>query len=115
MCGLVGIINKNGKKVDGSLLKAMAETLSYRGPDEEGHSIDGVVGFYHKRLSIIDLVTGRQPMKSNGVTVVFNGEIYNYIELRESLKSLGILLRPSRTQRSFLSFTTNTARSLSAG
>ena len=89
MCGIVGIINKDGTKVELSLLKAMAETLAYRGPDEEGHSIDGPVGFYHKRLSIIDLVTGRQPMKSNGLTVVFNGEIYNYIELRESLKSLG--------------------------
>jgi asparagine synthase (glutamine-hydrolysing) len=89
MCGLVGIISKDGSKAELSLLKGMAETLSYRGPDEEGHSIDGPVGLYHKRLSIIDLVTGRQPMKSNGLTIVFNGEIYNYIELRENLKSQG--------------------------
>lgn len=89
MCGIVAIINKNRRDVDFNLLSVMAETLHHRGPDEEGHFIEGNVGFYHKRLSIIDLVTGRQPMKSNGLTVVFNGEIYNYVELRESLKRLG--------------------------
>ena len=67
----------------------MAETLSHRGPDEEGHLIDGCVGLYHKRLSIIDLVSGRQPMTFGRLSIVFNGEIYNYIELREELKSKG--------------------------
>ena len=64
MCGIVGIINKNGKTVDFQILSRMAETLNHRGPDDEGHLIDGPVGFYHKRLSIIDLTTGRQPMTS---------------------------------------------------
>ena len=67
----------------------MAATLNHRGPDEEGHLIDGPVGFYHKRLSIIDLVSGRQPMTSGAISIVFNGEIYNYVELREELKAKG--------------------------
>ena len=67
----------------------MASVIHYRGPDEEGLFIDGPVGFYHKRLSIIDLSTGRQPMTFNDCTIVYNGEIYNYIELREDLKKRG--------------------------
>jgi len=89
MCGIVGIINKKRKPVEFEILKQMAEKLSHRGPDEEGHLIDNSVGFYHKRLSIIDLVSGRQPMSSGPSSIVFNGEIYNYVELRESLKKLG--------------------------
>jgi asparagine synthase (glutamine-hydrolysing) len=90
MCGFVGIINKAGEPgVDPSLLKRMADTIHYRGPDDEGHFMDDRVALYHKRLSIIDLATGRQPMSSGPLTLVFNGEIYNYIELREQLIGLG--------------------------
>lgn len=89
MCGFVGIINKDGTTVDSALLKRMATIIHYRGPDEEGAFIDGPVGFYHKRLSIIDLSTGRQPMTYKECTIVYNGEIYNYIELREVLKKKG--------------------------
>jgi asparagine synthase (glutamine-hydrolysing) len=90
MCGFVGIINKiNQPQVELSLLKKMADTISYRGPDDEGHFIDEQVALYHKRLAIIDLVTGRQPMSSGPLTIVFNGEIYNYIELRQTLIGLG--------------------------
>ena len=89
MCGFVGIINKNGSIVDSLLLKNMASVINYRGPDEEGKFIDGPVGFYHKRLSIIDLSTGRQPMTFNDCTIVYNGEIYNYIELRDDLRKSG--------------------------
>jgi asparagine synthase (glutamine-hydrolysing) len=67
----------------------MISVINYRGPDEEGTFNDGPVGFYHKRLSIIDLSTGRQPMSFNGCTIVYNGEIYNYIELREELIKKG--------------------------
>ena len=59
MCGIVGIINKNGKTVDFPILSRMAETLNHRGPDEEGHLIDGPVAFSHQRLSIIDLTSGQ--------------------------------------------------------
>ena len=89
MCGIVGVINKTGQDVDFRVLSRMARTLNHRGPDDEGHMIDGPIGFYHKRLSIIDLETGLQPMSSGPLTIVFNGEIYNYLELRITLKKLG--------------------------
>jgi asparagine synthase (glutamine-hydrolysing) len=90
MCGIVSIINKNTAPVDFKLLKSMADAIHYRGPDEEGHFIDGSIGLFHKRLSIIDLSTGKQPMTFGNQTIIFNGEIYNYIELRDDLKSQGI-------------------------
>ncbi|MGH2646624.1 MAG: asparagine synthetase B family protein, partial [Ginsengibacter sp.] len=89
MCGFVGIINKTGRQVDDHLLRKMATTIHHRGPDEEGMMIEGPIGFFHKRLSIIDLSTGQQPMNFSNCTIVFNGEIYNYIELREDLKKKG--------------------------
>ena len=85
MCGFVGIINKDQRKVDSNLLKKMASTIHHRGPDEEGVMEEGTIGFFHKRLSIIDLSTGQQPMTFNDCTIVYNGEIYNYVELREEL------------------------------
>jgi asparagine synthase (glutamine-hydrolysing) len=89
MCGIVGILNRNRRPVDPHVLGDMAAALSHRGPDDEGHLVEGVVGLYHKRLSIIDLSTGHQPMSSDGLTIVFNGEIYNYVELRDELKRAG--------------------------
>ncbi len=85
MCGFVGIINQNQQAVDSSVLLKMAATIHHRGPDEEGMFTDGSVGFFHKRLSIIDLSTGKQPMTFDDCTIVFNGEIYNYIELKQDL------------------------------
>ncbi|HEY5463288.1 MAG TPA: asparagine synthase (glutamine-hydrolyzing) [Hanamia sp.] len=89
MCGIVGIIDKTGKEVAYPILKKMADTIHHRGPDEDGLMIDGSVGFFHKRLSIIDLSTGQQPMTFENYTIVFNGEIYNYIELKKELKKKG--------------------------
>jgi asparagine synthase (glutamine-hydrolysing) len=89
MCGIVAIINKNGRPVEFEILSRMADKLAHRGPDDEGHLIDGSIGFYHKRLSIIDLVSGQQPMTNGPVSIVFNGEIYNYIELKDALKRNG--------------------------
>ena len=89
MCGFVSICQKTGAPVRLPLLKKMAQTIHHRGPDEEDHLIEGAVGFYHKRLAVIDLESGRQPMTRGGVTVVFNGQIYNYRELREELKGAG--------------------------
>lgn len=89
MCGIVGIIHKNRRQVGYPVLSRMAEALNHRGPDDEGFLIEGPVGFYHKRLSIIDLVSGHQPMTAEGVSIVFNGEIYNYLELKEYLKHYG--------------------------
>jgi asparagine synthase (glutamine-hydrolysing) len=89
MCGIVGIAQLDDAPVDPRVLREMADTMSHRGPDDEGSFIDGRVGFYHKRLSIIDLTTGHQPMESDGLTIVFNGEIYNYLELKAQLRSKG--------------------------
>ena len=93
MCGIVSIINKDGSRVELSLLSNMASKISHRGPDEEGHLIEGPIGFYHKRLAIIDLISGQQPMTRDSVSVVFNGAIYNYKELRGSLKKSGHTFR----------------------
>ncbi|MEO6894835.1 MAG: asparagine synthase (glutamine-hydrolyzing) [Ginsengibacter sp.] len=89
MCGIVGIINKTGLSVQPLLLKTMAQTIHHRGPDEDGMMSEGPIGFFHKRLSIIDITSGQQPMTFNRCTIVFNGEIYNYVELREDLKIKG--------------------------
>ena len=75
MCGFVGILNKNGLNVRPDILRKMADTIHHRGPDEEGMFINDNCGFYHKRLSIIDLNTGQQPMTFGNYTIVFNGEI----------------------------------------
>lgn len=89
MCGLVATYYRDGRKADADLLASMAARIAHRGPDDEGVHVDGRVGLFHKRLAIIDLVTGHQPMTFDGVTAVFNGEIYNYVELRDALKKRG--------------------------
>ena len=93
MCGLVGQLGRPGTTVDVGVLAAMASTIAHRGPDDDGQFIDGPVGFHHKRLSIIDVATGHQPMTADGLTIVFNGEIYNYVELREELRQKGHTFR----------------------
>ena len=89
MCGIVAMVQLDGTPVDLPLLAHMAAALDHRGPDAEGHMVDDTVGLYHKRLSIIDLKTGQQPMTRHRSTVTFNGEIYNYVELRDELKRRG--------------------------
>lgn len=89
MCGIAGIIDLAGRPAEPLLLRRMGEALWHRGPDEEGLYVDGSVGFHHRRLAIIDLASGRQPMSAGGVTGVLNGEIYNYLELREELVRRG--------------------------
>ena len=105
MCGITGILHLDGKPVDPSVLKAMADTLAHRGPDDEGfyfnHQQDPfsfelsasgcAVGLAHRRLSIIDLSSGHQPLSNEdkSVWIVFNGEIYNFYQLREELIKQG--------------------------
>jgi asparagine synthase (glutamine-hydrolysing) len=99
VCGICGKLNFDcGATVPQKLLKAMADTIEHRGPDDEGYYVSGPVGFGFRRLSIIDLKTGHQPIcNENGtVWIVFNGEIYNYKELREDLLRKGHIFR-SRT------------------
>lgn len=94
MCGIVGKINLDaGGKVELSDVKRMSDELEHRGPDDEGFflSKDNCLGFGHRRLAIIDLSPlGHQPMEYlNRYVIVFNGEIYNYLELREDLSKIG--------------------------
>src|SRR3990172_7724440 len=95
MCGIAGIADLSGRPVDGALLRAMTEVQSHRGPDGEGIFCRGAAGLGHRRLAIIDLVTGDQPMASDdgSVRIVFNGEIYNFRELRTALEARGARFR----------------------
>jgi len=93
MCGIVGIYNFCSlRPIDRSGLWAMTRILAHRGPDDEGFFCDGPVGFGHRRLSILDLSErGHQPMTTpdGRYTISYNGEIYNYLELRNELEGLG--------------------------
>lgn len=96
MCGITGIFDRGGRPVDSRVIQKMGEALHYRGPDDEGLWVDGEIGLGHKRLSIIDLsARGRNPMfnEDGSVVIVFNGEIYNFKELRPSLQRKGHFFR----------------------
>jgi len=91
MCGICGIFNFDKAPVVKEYLEKMNATMSHRGPDGEGTFVQGSVGLGHRRLSIIDLQGGHQPMESadGGSHVVFNGEIYNFLELKDHLVAKG--------------------------
>lgn len=92
MCGIAGIFDTTGtREIDQMLLAAMNQTQHHRGPDETGLHAEPGIGLAHKRLSIIDLSTGQQPLfnEDGSVAVVFNGEIYNFPELVTELQGLG--------------------------
>ncbi len=93
MCGIAGFVNFSGHDQDKSrtLLKRMTDTLVHRGPDAEGFYVDEFAALGHRRLSIIDIADGQQPMGTadNNLQIVFNGEIYNYIEIRKHLIQKG--------------------------
>ncbi len=93
MCGIVGFINFRGHQADDAAnrIKRMASAIVHRGPDEEGCFVDNYAAFGHRRLSIIDLSSGQQPMGAldGQVQIVFNGEIYNFQEVRSELEAKG--------------------------
>jgi asparagine synthase (glutamine-hydrolysing) len=96
MCGICGKINFNNEPVDKTLLQRMTSCLSHRGPDDEGIYIKDNIGLGHRRLSIIDLSTlAHQPMPNEDETIwiIYNGEIYNFPELREGLIEKGHIFR----------------------
>ena len=96
MCGIAGLINLNGAPISPVILQRMTDAIAHRGPDGEGHWIRGNVGIGHRRLAIIDLSpTGRQPMidVDQRYVLSFNGEIYNFRELRAELESAGYWFR----------------------
>lgn len=90
MCGIVGMFLRTGA-CDAGVLAQMRDLLTHRGPDDAGSVVEGPLGLGHRRLSIIDLGSGHQPMQTadRRFTIVFNGEIYNYLELRRELEADG--------------------------
>ena len=113
MCGIAGVLRRDRSPVDADVLVRMTRSLAHRGPDEEGYFLnrpdaagcyagvplrglprgrgEGHVGLGHRRLSIIDLKTGQQPLSNEDGTVwiTFNGEVYNFAELRRELELAG--------------------------
>lgn len=96
MCGIAGIYNyKNDQPINETVLRRMTGALAHRGPDDEGFHVAGPIGLGHRRLSIIDVAGGRQPVFNEDATVavILNGEIYNYRELAKLVESRGHRLR----------------------
>src|SRR6476619_980268 len=91
MCGIVGFVNNNGRVADRELLGRMNHAIEHRGPDEDGFYINENVGLAMRRLAIIDLASGQQPIHNSDKSkwIVYNGEIYNYKELRSDLEQRG--------------------------
>ena len=92
MCGIAGILEfGRDARADAAALRAMCQIMAHRGPDDDGFYIDGRVGIGMRRLSIVDLATGHQPISNEdgSITIVFNGEIYNHLVLREQLIARG--------------------------
>lgn len=91
MCGIIGVINKDGLRVEEKELVQARDKMIHRGPDGAGVFVDKHVGLAHRRLSIIDVSGGSQPLSNEdgSIWITFNGEIYNYLQLREKLISKG--------------------------
>src|SRR4051812_32839456 len=96
MCGIAGILDVGaGRTPARHELDRMIASLRHRGPDGRGQYVDGPIGLAHARLAIIDVAGGDQPIfnEDGSVVVVFNGEIFNYVELREALLRRGHVFR----------------------
>jgi asparagine synthase (glutamine-hydrolysing) len=92
MCGIAGIFNVDGKPVSINILKKMTDSIAHRGPDGEGFWTNNYVGFGHRRLAIIDLSPlGHQPMQNEdgNFVIIYNGEVYNFLNIRIELEALG--------------------------
>ena len=92
MCGIVGVCHLNGEPASPDILRRMTDVVRHRGPDDEGIHCDGPVGLGSRRLAVIDLtVAGHQPMaaEAGAAVLVYNGELYNFKELRAELEGVG--------------------------
>src|SRR5574344_1556705 len=91
MCGITGFVDKIKKDEKNKIIKKMANRIIHRGPDSDGYYVDSNVALGFRRLAIIDLKTGNQPIynENKTIAVIFNGEIYNYQELRKELEKQG--------------------------
>ena len=94
MCGFTVLLGTDGRRAEPRIVERMTHAILHRGPDDEGSFYAGPVGMGFRRLSILDISpSGHQPMSSEDLTIVFNGEIYNYVELRAELQTLGYRFR----------------------
>lgn len=96
MCGITGIFDLHGAPVAPAVLRRMTDALAHRGPDGEGHYVDGGVGLGHRRLAVIDLSpAAHQPMSTpdGQIVISYNGELYNFHALRVELEALGYRFR----------------------
>src|SRR5688500_9906054 len=93
MCGINGIVfsSRSKRQINEQILRRMRDTILHRGPDDEGIFIDGNIGLGHRRLSIVDVAHGHQPMfnKDNSVVISYNGEVYNHADYRAELEAKG--------------------------
>lgn len=92
MCAISGIVNYKNQPVDENALRKMSDSMVLRGPDSSGIYVDGNIGLAHRRLSIIDLSTGDQPMSidNDQIVIVYNGEVYNFPDIRKDLEAKGV-------------------------
>ena len=106
MCGIAGFISREDKRSDERqiLLDAMCRVITYRGPDEQGMAVEGRAAMGMRRLSIIDIKTGQQPIYNadRSKLIVFNGEIYNYRELKKGLEARGHRFRTNSDTETIL-------------
>src|ERR1041385_53173 len=91
MCGIVGFVNMAPGTGSEAVLRRMADRIRHRGPDDAGSYIDGCAFLGHRRLSIVDVAGGHQPMsnRSGSVWTIYNGEVFNHAELRPALEKAG--------------------------
>src|SRR4051812_28092640 len=91
MCGIAGFINVQPTCASASIIERMTDTISYRGPDDSGSYMDSHAALGFRRLSIVDLAGGHQPMtnEDENLWLVFNGEIFNHMNLRQGLQAAG--------------------------
>ena len=114
--GIAGFLNLDGRPADRSLLERLIRMLDYRGPDGTGTYTNGSIGLAHNRLSIIDIAGGHQPMQCDdgALWITFNGEIFNFIELREELVKKGHRFSTRSDTEVILRLTRNTVLTASS-
>lgn len=97
MCGINGIAlsTRSGRQIDSGVLERMRDVIKHRGPDDQGLFVDGRIGLGHRRLSIVDVAAGHQPMtnEDGSLQIIYNGEVYNHADYRAELESAGHVYR----------------------